>query len=60
MYFEIVELGYFIDQINGVKLGMRGYVTGIRSKYGDHVLYEVDIVEYGYYLLWDWQIKEVM
>ena len=60
MYFEIVELGYFIDQINGVKLGMRGDVTGIRSKYGDHVLYEVDIVEYGYYLLWDWQIKEVM
>ncbi len=60
MYFEIVALGYFIDQIRGIKKQMRGYVTGVVCVYLGCKLYEVQLQDYGYYQLWDWQIKEVM
>lgn len=59
MEFKIIELGYFIDQIRGVKKQMRGYVTGIVCDYLGYKLYEVELQDYGYYQLWEWQIQEI-
>lgn len=59
MQIEIIQLDYITDRIRGIRKHMQGYVTGIICEYLGHKLYQVELDGYGWYHVWDWQVKAV-